>query len=138
MNWKLIVQLSVFGLIMAIATISLIPQTFEPAFWLVTFLFCAYTIAKVCAGRYFLHGFLVSLANCVWITGVHLIFYNSYIEHHPAMAEMNATLPAPYLFHPRLIMLVTGPVFGIISGLILGLFAFVASKIVKKPTPAIQ
>ncbi|HEY0246420.1 MAG TPA: hypothetical protein VGC01_12710 [Mucilaginibacter sp.] len=138
MNWKLIIQLSVFGLIMAIATISLIPQAFEPAFWLVIFLFCAYTIARVCAGKYFLHGFLVSLANCVWITASHIIFYTNYMGHHPAMVQMNATLPAPYLFHPRLMMLVTGAIGGIASGLILGLFAFVASKIVKKPVPIPQ
>jgi uncharacterized membrane protein len=33
---------------------------------------------------------------------------------------------------PRLMMLITGPVIGIISGLVLGLFAFIASKIFKK------
>jgi uncharacterized membrane protein len=30
-------------------------------------------------------------------------------------------------------MLITGPIIGIISGLILGLFAFIAGKIFKKP-----
>jgi hypothetical protein len=34
--------------------------------------------------------------------------------------------------HPRLAMLVTGPVFGIASGLVLGLFAFLGSLMVKK------
>ena len=32
----------------------------------------------------------------------------------------------------RLMMLIDGPVIGIISGLILGLFAFVVSKIIRK------
>jgi uncharacterized membrane protein len=32
---------------------------------------------------------------------------------------------------PRLMMLIMGPVIGIISGFVLGLFAFVASKIAK-------
>jgi hypothetical protein len=60
-----------------------------------------------------------------------MIFYASYITHHPDMAKMAGQypfLPA----HPRLAMLITGPVFGVASGLILGLFAFIASKIVAK------
>lgn len=131
MNWKLIFQLSAFGLIMAFATISLIPEMVEPAFWLVIFIFCAYVIARVCTGRYFLHGFLVSMVNSVWITAAHAFFYASYILHHPDMAKMgndNPIIP----FHPRWSMLIVGPLFGIGFGLILGLFAFIASKIVTK------
>jgi hypothetical protein len=131
MNWKLIFQLSVFGLIMACATISLIPANVEPYFWLAIFIFCAYVIAKVCTGKYFLHGFLVSLVNCVWIVAIHIIFYASYIAHHPQEASMK--LPAPLSVHPRMAQLIIGPFIGIISGLILGLFAFIAAKIVKKP-----
>jgi hypothetical protein len=33
-------------------------------------------------------------------------------------------------FPPRLMMAVTGPIVGVISGVVQGLFAFVASKIV--------
>ena len=126
MNWKLIIQLSLFGLIMAFATISLIPEKIEPAFWLVIFVFCAYVIAKVCTGKYFLHGFLVSIVNCIWITGAHGFFYSSYVTNHPDMAGMYTGI------HPRLMMLVYGPVAGVLFGIILGLFSFVASKIVKK------
>jgi hypothetical protein len=46
MNWKLIFQLSLFGLAMGIATVFVIPSNIEPAFWLVIFLICAYLIAK--------------------------------------------------------------------------------------------
>jgi hypothetical protein len=136
MNWKLIFQLSIFGLIMAFATISLISEKIEPAFWIAIFLFCAYVIAKVCTGKYFLNGFMVSLVNCIWITGVHIIFYSTYIVNHPnvaKMAEQHPVLPN----HPRLAMLVTGPVVGIASGLVLGFFAFIASKIVAKKAAAI-
>ncbi|MDB5116712.1 MAG: hypothetical protein JWQ79_2204 [Mucilaginibacter sp.] len=126
MNWKIIFQLSLFGLIMAFATISLIPEKIEPAFWLVIFVFCAYVIAKVCSGKYFLHGFLVSIINCIWITAAHIFFYDSYAAHHPDMAAMYTGI------HPRQMMLVYGPAFGIMFGIILGLFSFVASKLVKK------
>ena len=133
MNWKIILQLSAFGLIMAFGTISLIPQNVEPVFWLIIFAFSAWVIAKVCTAKYFLHGFLVSLVNCVWITAVHIILRETYMAHHPQLVSMNANLPPTLQDHPRLAMLLMGPIFGIISGLILGLFAFIASKLVKKP-----
>ncbi len=136
MNWKLIFGLSLLGLAMALATISLVPQKIEPFLWLAIFIFSAFVIAQQATGKYFLHGFLVSLVNCVWITGAHVLFYSTYIAHHPDMAAMNAKMPAVVANHPRLMMLVTGPIVGVVCGLILGLFAFIASKLVKKPTIA--
>ena len=130
MNWKLVLVLSLFGLVMAFATVFFIPTTFEPIFWFVIFATCAYFITKRVSRNYFLHGFCVSLVNCIWITGVHVAFYDTYIANHPEMAAMGANMPMAD--HPRLMMIATGPVFGILSGLVLGLFAFVASKIVKK------
>ncbi|WP_259068880.1 hypothetical protein HDF24_06305 [Mucilaginibacter sp. X4EP1] len=132
MNWKIIVQLSLFGLIMALGTIALIPQNVEPIFWLVIFVFCAFVIAKACPGKYFLHGFLVSMVNCVWITAAHIFFYNSYVSHHPEIANMSPNIPSSLAVHPRLFILIVGPFFGALSGLVLGLFSFIASKIVKK------
>ena len=132
MNWKIIFQLSVFGLIMAFATVSLIPNNIEPIFWIVIFLFCAYVIAKVCTGKYFLHGFLVSAVNCVWVTSAHLIFYTSYIVHHQQMADAFAKIPGPLSVHPRLLMAIVGTMIGLISGLFLGLFAFIASQMVNR------
>ena len=126
MNWKLIFQLSVFGLIMAFATISLIPEKTEPAFWVVIFVFCAIVIARAAPGKYFLHGFCVSLVNCIWITGAHIFFYDSYVAHHADMASMYKGI------HPRAMMLVFGPAFGVAFGLVLGLFSFVASKLTDK------
>ena len=132
MNWKLIIRLSLFGLAMAVATVFWIPSNIEPICWLVIFILCAYWIARNCTGKYFLHGFLVSIVNCVWITGFHVLLFNTYIANHPKEAEMLSTMPMPK--HPRWMMLMTGPIIGIISGLVLGLFAFVASKIWKNKT----
>jgi hypothetical protein len=130
MNWKLIFYLSLFGLVMAIATVFWIPTNVEPFFWLVIFVVCAWYVAKECTGRYFLHGFLISLANCVWITGFHFVFSRKYLIHHPDMLEFIRQSPWP--LHPRRLILVTGPAFGVFSGLVLGLFCLIASKLVKK------
>jgi len=132
MNIKLIFQLSMFGLAMALGTVFFIPASVEPFCWLAIFVVCAWLIAIKCSGKYFFHGFLVSLVNCFWITSAHIIFFQTYIAHHAEEAEMMTNMPSPG--SPMIMMLVTGIGIGIISGLILGLFAFIASKIFKKKT----
>ena len=130
MNWKLIFQLSLFGLAMAIATVYWIPSKIEPLFWLVIFIFNAYFIAKKSEGKYFLHGFTTSMANSVWITAVHVILFDKYIANHPEVLEMNANMLMAD--HPKRLMLLMGPIIGAGFGLIQGLFSFIASKLVKK------
>ena len=128
MNWKIIFQLSVFGLIMAFGTISLIPEQFEFIFWLLIFAFCAYVIARTNRRKFFLHGFWVSMVNSIWLTVIHVLFYNTYAAHHPQVVKAVGTLPLAT--HPRLLMVLMAPIYGCVFGLILGLFSFIASKIV--------
>jgi len=130
MNWKLILQLSLFGLAMAVGTVYVIPSTIEPILWLVIFLLCAYLIATQAPGKYFLHGLVLGLANCVWVTGAHVVLITPYLANHPREAEMMASASFPAA--PRVMMLITGPIVGLISGVVLGLFAVVASKIVRR------
>src|ERR1700681_3162331 len=95
MNSKLILQLSLFGLAMGVATVFVIPSSIEPAFWLVIFVICAFVIAKRAAGRYFLHGLFVSLVNSVWITAAHIVFFDQYITNHRQEAAMMTAMPLP-------------------------------------------
>ena len=130
MNFKLIFRLSLFGLAMAVTTVFWIPANIEPLFWLVIFIICGYSIALKSSGKYFFTGFWVSIANCVWITAAHIIFFHIYVANHLQEADMLSKMPASD--HPRLMMLLTGPVVGILSGLVLGLFAFIGSRILQK------
>ena len=130
MNWKLIFTLSIFGLGMAVATISLIPSNIEPFCWLAIFLVCAYAIAKQCSSKYFLHGLMVSLVNSVWITAAHVLLFDTYVANHAAEFQMMNNGPMASV--PKVAMIITGPIIGLISGLVLGLFAFVASKLMKE------
>jgi hypothetical protein len=130
MNWKLLFTLSLMGLLMAIATISVIPSNIEWIFWLIIFCIAAYFIAKKAPGKYFLHGFVLSLLNCIWVTSAHVIFFSTYAANHAQEMQMSAGMPGGD--HPRMMMLVMGPVIGIVSGLVQGLFAWIASLIFKK------
>lgn len=128
MNWKLIAQLSVFGLVMSVLTVFVIPSTVEPFFWLVVFVVSSWLIATRCSGSYFVHGVLTGIANSVWMTSAHVLLFRPYVARHPA--ELASMASMPLANHPRMLMAVMGPVIGVISGIVLGLFAAVAHKIV--------
>ena len=133
MNYRLIFLLSLFGLVMAFATVFLIPDKVEPLFWLAIFIVCAYLIAKNAPGRFFLHGLLTSLVNSVWITGAHVLLFNTYIvKHSMELDMMDNNFPSSIALHPRILMIAMGPVMGLAFGIVLGLFAFIASKMVKR------
>jgi hypothetical protein len=134
MDWKLIFWLSLFGLAMGIATVFVIPSNIEPFVWLVIFVVCAFIVARVRQTHHFLHGFLVSIVNSVWITAAHITFFNQYIAHHPKEVSMMHSMPLPN--SPRLMMALTGPVVGVLSGLVLGFFASVVGKLVKPRQPS--
>lgn len=127
-NWKLVLKLSMFGLVMAISTVFWISSNTEPILWFLIFPLSAYMISKYADSKYFLHGFLLGLANCVWITAAHIVFINQYLANHQQEAQLmlNSSLS------PALMMLMTGPVIGIVSGVVFGLFAIVLNKVLKK------
>lgn len=134
MNWKLIFSLSIFGLAMGLATVWYIPSSIEPFFWLAIFVVSAYFIAKHAGGRYFLHGLLTSLANSFWVTAAHAAFFYTYIVTHPEYLQMTNGLSPDLAGHPRRLMLAIGPITGIISGIVLGFFAWVASRLINRNT----
>jgi hypothetical protein len=126
MNWKLILALSLFGLAMAIGSLFGLGML-EPLLWLIIFIIYAWLIATRAPGKYFLHGFLTSVVNSIWITVTHASFFAFYAKNNPQFVQA-----APPGMNPRALMIIMGPVFGVLFGLVAGLFAFIASKIVKK------
>jgi hypothetical protein len=135
MNWKLILQLSLYGLAMGIATVFFISSAVEPVCWLAIFVICAIAIARGAPGRPFLHGVAVGLVNSVWVTASHVLLFDQYIARHAREAAMMRAMPM--FDSPRLMMMLTGPVIGFVSGIILGIFAVVAAHfIVSNPAGA--
>ena len=134
MNWKLCMLLSIGGLLMGIATIYVIPASIEPFFWLAIFIVCAILVARFAPGKYFLHGFTISLLNSVWVTLAHISRYDAYVATHPEFLQTVQTLPPALANDPRMLMALTGPIIGILTGLVLGLFCWIASKVIRPRT----
>jgi len=133
MNWKLILQLSLFGVAMGLATVFFIPQHVEWLFWLIIFVVCAYIIAHACLSGRFWHGLLLGIANSVWITAAHIVFFTHYLATHAQEAAMMKTMPLPD--SPRLTMALFGPIIGVLSGIVIGLLALLTGLLVKPSEP---
>ena len=127
MPWKLILQLSLFGLAMGVATVFWIPSNVEPFCWPVIFLICAFLIGRSGTSHPFYTGALLGLANSVWITACHIIFFDAYIANHEREAAMVKSVPVP----PRFMMMMTGPFVGIVSGIVIGVLAWITWKVLK-------
>jgi hypothetical protein len=134
MNWKMIAQLSLFGLAMGVGTVFVISSDIEPVFWFTVFLICAYVIATRAPGKYFLHGVALGLANSVWVTGAHVLLFDRYIANHPREAAMMSSMPLPN--SPRLMMAMVGPCVGLVSGVVIGVLCMIAARILRRSVPA--
>lgn len=130
MDGRLILGLSLVGVAMAFAGVFGLTGNAEPIIWLFIFAVYAIVIAKRAPGNFFLHAFLTSLLNGLWIAVIHSAFFDAYIAHNPAMMEQYNRMPHP--LPPRAMMFVMGPVIGAVTGLVAGLMAIFAGMIFKK------
>lgn len=127
MNWKLIILLSLSSIAVALAGVFVPTQRIEWVFWLVIFTFNAWMLAHAKTGRYFAHGWLISVVNGVWISVIHAAFFTTYVATNPeTMATYNAL---PHLASPQMTIILMGPIFGAVFGLVSGLFAWAGSKV---------
>lgn len=134
MNWGLILLLSLFGLAMAFATVYVVPPNLEWLVWLAIFVICAYLIAKRAPRLVFLHGLLLGVANGVWVTAVHVALFDQYLAHHAREAAMLKTTPMP--IPARLMVACVGPIVGVATGVVIGLFALLAGAMLRRGRPA--
>lgn len=66
----------------------------------------------------------------LWISLVHFAFFGAYIQNNPGMMEGYERLPV--FVSPRLMVLIVGPFIGAASGVVAGLLAMIAAKLMKK------
>lgn len=131
MNWKLVFTLALFGVAMGIAAVlGFYPPSLEWLLWLIISLLCAWIIVKKAAVKPFLHGFMVGLLDGLAAPIITAIFFSTYVANNPSYADQAKQLPAG--LDMRTFGLILAPVIGVVYGLVLGLFAWLAGKIFKK------
>ncbi len=122
MNGKLIFLLSLFGLAMAVGTVSVIPSKIEGVLWLPIFVTIALLVARRAPGQFFMHGFLIGLTNWVWVAAAHVILRDPYMAHHAKEAAAFQATPLPSVMK-RFDLPIPG-----LSGIIIGSLSWIASK----------
>ena len=131
MNWKLIFGLAGFGVLMGILSLFGYTQGIEWLLWLVIAVICSVVIAKTVSGKFFLTGLLVGILDGVFNSIVQSVFFDAYLSHNPRAAEGFGPIPGG--LDPRFFILIAGPFIGLLYGLVLGLFAWLAGKLFRKP-----
>ncbi len=132
MKLKLILQLSLLGLAMALGDVFFIPAALSSVLWLALYVCYAYAIAKNCRTRKFLHGLLLGLVNSTWITAIKVVFLERYLPRHPTEVAMINLVQEHLKGSPQGIVAVIGPVSGLAAGCLIGMFAVVAG-LMRKP-----
>lgn len=123
MKGKFILTMSLFGIAMAFASVYL-PSVIEPFCWLIIYILIARQVAIHAPEKPFLNGFMISIVNCIWVTGVRILLLNTYMAHHAKEAiQLHKSEPA---LTPSTIVLIMSPFIAILSGLVLGVFSSVA------------
>src|SRR5438132_1314334 len=120
MNWKLIFALNLFAVVIGTASLFGLTGHFEPLIWLLVFVIYARLIAKYAPGKFFLHGFMVSLINGVIIGAIHAAFLRTFLLNNLEIGINFRHLPRS--LDPHVFTLIVGPIVGALLGLISGLF----------------
>jgi len=126
MNWTIILLLSSFGLIMGLLSIKGYTQKIEPFLWLLFGIITALVLSKNTDNKTFLHALLIGLLWGVLNGIAQSVFFDQYLANNTNLQER---FKQSTFMHPRYFVLLTGPVIGLITGLVLGGLALLFKKI---------
>lgn len=135
MNWKIIFGWSLFGLAMGVGPAFGLAFRTEVILWLMIVVICAFVIARQAPSRTFLHGFLLGVVSGIWFTGAHIVFFDRYAAGNSYEARMMRALDATAGALPRVVMSASGLANGAILGIVLGVLAYLAAKILSRSNP---
>lgn len=129
MRWRLILTLSLFGVAMGVASVLGFTGRLEPLFWLIIGIFCAVVIGRTPA-RHFRHGFMVGLLAGAFAPLIQALLFESYAANSPEITESFKQIPGG--LSARTFILLTMPVISLLSGVVLGLLALVAGRLLTR------
>lgn len=117
MNWTIILLLSSFGAVMGALAVKGFTQKIEPFLWLCFSIATALVISKNIDQKPFLHGLFIGI---IWgiLNGLfQASFFDSYFANNPSLQKNFDKIT---FMQPRYFPLITGPVIGAVTGVVLG------------------
>jgi hypothetical protein len=129
MNWRLILSLSLLGIIFGIASVFGFTSGREWLAWLLIGAYSAWKFARRSGEELFLHGFYFGILTGCFSSVIQALFISSYLANNPRMIEALDALP--HGLHPAAIILIMGPIIGSVSGVVFGVLAVIVGKFVR-------
>jgi hypothetical protein len=126
MDWKVIIILSAIGLIMGLLSVKGFTQKLEPFLWLLFGIATSLVLSKNIDQKTFLHGLLIGLAWGIINGLTQSVFFDTYITNNPSMQQ---NLQKATFVQPRYFVLVTAPIVGLVTGLVLGGLSLLLKKL---------
>jgi hypothetical protein len=121
MNWRLILSLSLFGLVLGIASVIGLTREREWIGWLLIGAYAAWKFGTRIREEFFLHGFYLGILTGVFGSCVQALFISAYLGSNPRMVEALNALPQG--LHPSAVILIMGPIIGTVIGVVYGVMA---------------
>jgi membrane associated rhomboid family serine protease len=132
MNWKLILLLSLTGILAGLANVYVVPAKYSALVETPISLLCAYILARAQERRHFLHGLTVGAISAVLATATRLVLLSQYLAHQPADAQQYIKMAEEAHGTVAQAIIMMGIFFTIVSGIVVGLFSLAAGKIINK------
>jgi hypothetical protein len=133
MNWRLVLQLSMFGVAMGLGVVFFLSPGISTALWVIFIALSAWAIAKRCARLRFLNGLMAGLICRLAATAAWILFFHSYVVRHPdQMALLQELTPR---MSPRHLIELVSPVWGLGLGVVIGLAALLIGVFLKPQAP---
>ena len=129
MNLK-IWMLTLFGVLMGLASVFGYTQSNEWLYWLVIAVISGFVIAKVTDRQIFVKSVVVGLFMGIFTGVIQSVLFDKYLENNPQ--SLDGFKEIPLSFAPQFVVLFTGPFIGIVFGLFIGLIAIIIDKITGK------
>jgi hypothetical protein len=117
MDWKIMAILSIIGLVMGLLSVKGFTQKIEPVLWLLFSIAASLILSKNIGQKPFLHALLIGIAWGICNGVIQSVFFDTYLANNPSLQQ---NFQKQSFIRPRYLGLATGPIIGVITGLILG------------------
>lgn len=128
-NWGAILMLSPGGLLMGYATLYRVPPVAEQLLWVPIFVANGLILMRLIKDRYFLHGFLLGIADILMVITIHIFMHSRFIATHPEVVRISGNATGSDLY---ITIALTDFLKGLFIAFVSGFFALILSNGIRK------
>lgn len=134
MNWKSILGLSLFGILMGVLNVFGLTGGLEWLLWLIIALISAVVIEKTSEGLLVTQGFMVGFLDSLFNGIITAVFWEKYLVQNPGVLDRLTEMPEGLA--PEFFMIIASVLIGFVYGLFIGLVVYLTRKTKKRTKSA--